>query len=305
MPSDDKRTIAKIPLQRMLVPHATVEDTPLKPFECPDRAPASSHQAMDVNVEDLETLRALSEKHGVPGIDLRRSRSCSITSMLYRARSPRVTGCSPSSSAATESFWRWSRRETRGSSTNSICNGEEGLSLHRRSENAGGNDRGRVRSQGARRKTLPWPARPGGNPGPARTVSGGFHGTRPARRSRSFPSGNDPPRRHAIRVPGRPRLRASPHPSSQRIPGLPIQSAALSTAAAASAPRTPSAPDPAPPVVVLDDTTEALFQAFDVSTGEFGTLGEELSSVTNLPPELRAGASMAARAIAGRAGKLV
>jgi DNA-binding response OmpR family regulator len=58
-------------------------------------------------------------------------------------------------------------------------------------------------------------------------------------------------------------------------------------------------------VVVLDDTTEALFQAFDVSTGEFGTLSEELSSVATLPAELRAGASLAARAIAGRSGKLV
>ena len=65
------------------------------------------------------------------------------------------------------------------------------------------------------------------------------------------------------------------------------------------------APDPGPPVVVLDEAIESLSQAYDVNTGEFGTVDEELSSVTNLPTEVLAAASIADQASAGTRGKLI
>lgn len=57
--------------------------------------------------------------------------------------------------------------------------------------------------------------------------------------------------------------------------------------------------------VIVDEATETASRTTEVSTSDFGAIGQDVSSVSNLPDELRAGAAQAASAIAGGAGKLI
>lgn len=64
----------------------------------------------------------------------------------------------------------------------------------------------------------------------------------------------------------------------------------------------PRAPEPA---VVVDELVETASRVSEVSTSEFGVIGEEVSSVTSLPDELRVRATEAAKAVVPGPGKLV
>jgi DNA-binding response OmpR family regulator len=91
--------------------------------------------------------------------------------------------------------------------------------------------------------------------------------------------------------------------------------AAEATAPARAAPRPPARPPVAPgapvpvaeplPRIVVDEAVESAARTSEISTGEFGTMGEEVSAVTNLPEDLRAGATQAASALSPGSGKLV
>jgi DNA-binding response OmpR family regulator len=54
-----------------------------------------------------------------------------------------------------------------------------------------------------------------------------------------------------------------------------------------------------------DAVVAASFESGEVSTGEFGVVGDDISKVANLPDELRSGATRAAHAASSGAGKLV
>jgi DNA-binding response OmpR family regulator len=70
--------------------------------------------------------------------------------------------------------------------------------------------------------------------------------------------------------------------------------------------RPPPVGGPQRPPVVTDDAAEnARISAEEVSTGEFGAIGEEVSSVASLPDDLRARATQAASAVARSEGKLI
>jgi DNA-binding response OmpR family regulator len=62
---------------------------------------------------------------------------------------------------------------------------------------------------------------------------------------------------------------------------------------------------PPPESVIVDESIETASRTTEVSTSDFGVIGEDISSVTNLPDALRAGAAQAASASASGAGKLV
>jgi DNA-binding response OmpR family regulator len=68
-------------------------------------------------------------------------------------------------------------------------------------------------------------------------------------------------------------------------------------------PKVPTSP-PAESVIV-DENIETAARNTEVSTSDFGVLGQDVSSVTNLPDALRAGAAQAASASAIGAGKLI
>jgi DNA-binding response OmpR family regulator len=300
MSSDDKRTLAKIPLQRRLVPNATVDNVPLAPIDGPFREPATANPAMDGNVEDLETLRSLSEKHGVPGIDLAQiaivldhldvvsrevAESHRVLPVLVRGDRIFLAMETPGDKGVIDELEFVTGKkvypyiavpktlvETIAAAYGSKARGERHYL----------GPRVPAETLAQLGLALSPPAAPV-RPVPAATIRGGMPSLSPASHAATPVRSHPPPL---------PQYSPSKAPPSRQPPPLPRREPA-------------GAPEPAPPVVVLDDTTESLFQAFDVSTGEFGKLGEELSSVATLPAELRAGASLAARAIAGRSGKLV
>jgi hypothetical protein len=57
--------------------------------------------------------------------------------------------------------------------------------------------------------------------------------------------------------------------------------------------------------LVLDQGLQASSETTEVSTSEFGAIGQDISSVTNLPDELRVGTATAADAVAVGGGKLI
>ncbi|HLK36250.1 MAG TPA: response regulator [Polyangiaceae bacterium] len=64
-------------------------------------------------------------------------------------------------------------------------------------------------------------------------------------------------------------------------------------------------PDPPARAIVHDAAFEETAASAEISTGEFGTIGREISSVSSLPEELRVRASQAADAVATGGGKLI
>lgn len=109
-----------------------------------------------------------------------------------------------------------------------------------------------------------------------------------------------------------------------RVPAETLRQLGLEPATSPAAkPPAPPAPDAAPappappssrsragagpsrPPVVVDEATENASLSSEVSTGEFGALGEEVSSVSSLPDDLRVRAAQAADAMATGGGKLV
>ena len=70
MSHDEKRPLGKILLQRKLVSQKELDAAMQKRPGGPDAKPMASHLTELGIVDELEALRALSEQHGVPGIDL-------------------------------------------------------------------------------------------------------------------------------------------------------------------------------------------------------------------------------------------
>src|SRR6516165_7234048 len=70
MSSDDKRPLGKILLQRKLVSQQELEEALKAQQRSNSPGPIASPLVDDGKVDELEALRALSEQHGVPGIDL-------------------------------------------------------------------------------------------------------------------------------------------------------------------------------------------------------------------------------------------
>ena len=70
MSNDEKRPLGKILLQRKLVSQQDLDAAMQKRAPGPGAKPMASHLTEMGVVDELEALRALSEQHGVPGIDL-------------------------------------------------------------------------------------------------------------------------------------------------------------------------------------------------------------------------------------------
>ncbi len=70
MSSDEKRPLGKILLQRKLVSQQALDAALRTQRHSATPAPLASQLIYDGTVEEIDVLRALSEQHGVPGIDL-------------------------------------------------------------------------------------------------------------------------------------------------------------------------------------------------------------------------------------------
>ena len=109
----------------------------------------------------------------------------------------------------------------------------------------------------------------------------------------------------------------SPHaPHAPHSPHAPHRPPPLPGAAPRAAPPPPARPAPAPmraqvqtspprASVVLDEAIESSASTTEISTSEFGVVAQEISSVSQLPEELRLRAGKAADAVATGGGKLI
>jgi DNA-binding response OmpR family regulator len=115
------------------------------------------------------------------------------------------------------------------------------------------------------------------------------------------------------------KARGDRHYLGPRVPIETLRQLGIDPAAAAAKPAA-AGPDDAPPPppsssrnagpsrppVVVDEALEnASLSSEEVSTGDFGTIGDEVSSVSSLPDDLRQRAAQAADAMATGSGKLV
>jgi DNA-binding response OmpR family regulator len=109
------------------------------------------------------------------------------------------------------------------------------------------------------------------------------------------------------------KARGEKHYLGPRVPIETLRQLGLDPAAAAAPAKQPAEPPPSSrraagpsrPPVVVDEAIESAARSSEVSTGEFGAIGDEVSSVSSLPDDLRLRAAQAADAMATGGGKVV
>ncbi len=251
--SDEKRPLGKILLQRKLVSQQELDAALRAQKRSGTPAPLASQLIDDGTVQEVDALRALSEQHGVPGIDLTQiaillehldlvprelAETHRILPVLVRGDRIFLASADP--------------HERRVVDELEFVTGKK------------------VYSYIAVHSTL------------VKAISAAYDAK--ARGERHYLGPQVPAdvlRQLGLPVPGE----ASPAPAAEPPP-LPV----------------PRAPEPS---VVFDETVETASRTSEVSTSEFGVIGDEVSSVTSLPDELRVRATEAAGAVVPGPGKLV
>ncbi len=298
MSSDDKRPLGKILLQRKLVSQQELEDSLKAQRRSVTPAPIASQLVEEGKVDELEVLRALSEQNGVPGIDLTQvaivlehldvvpaevAESHRILPVLLRGDRVFLAMADPHDKKMIDELEfvtgkkvypyiavQTTLLKTIAAAYEAKARGERHY-LGPRVPAETLRQLGIVpgSSEGAPAPAPPPPAVSKAPPGP-----------------RAAPP---PP------VPRPAMTAAATHAAVPKAPPAPQQAPAR--------PRMPTSP-PRESVVVDAAVAAASFES-ELSTGDFGAVGEEVSSITNLPDELRSGASKAATAASTGVGKLV
>jgi DNA-binding response OmpR family regulator len=280
---DEKRPLGKILLQRKLVSQQQLEEALRAQKRSPTPTPLASVLVDDGQVDEIEALRALSEQNGVPGIDLTQvaivlehldvvprevAETHRVLPVLMRGDRIFLAMADPHDKRVIDELEFVTGKKVYAYIAMSST-------LAKTTEAAyEAKTRGEKHYLGPRvpaetLKQLGVSASPGAPPAPAQ----------PARRLAAEPPPQPPPPKPAPLTRG-------------QAPPLP--------------PMRPKAPTSPPrESVIVDEATETASRNTEVSTSDFGVLGQDVSSVTNLPDDLRAGAAQAASAIASGAGKLI
>lgn len=263
MASDDKRPLGKILLQRKLVSQQELDEALRTQRRSSVPAPLASQLVEDGKIEEIEALRALSEQHGVPGVDLTQvaiaiqhldavpreiAESGRILPVLVRGDSLFLAMADPHDKRVIDEL-------------------------------------GFVTGK----KVYPYIA---------------VHSTLMKTITAAYDA----------------KSHGEQHYLGPRVPAETLRQLGLSSPASVSpsavprpVPQAPNVPREAaiaelpsqPPVVTEDSVENARFGSEEVSTGDFGAIGEEVSSVTNLPEDLRARATQASNAVGRTEGKLI
>jgi len=278
---DEKRPLGKILLQRKLVSQQQLEDALRAQKRSPTPTPLASVLVDDGQVDEIEALRALSEQNGVPGIDLTQvaivlehldvvplevAETHKVLPVLMRGDRIFLAMADPHDKRVIDELEFVTGKKVYAYIAVSSTLAKTTAAAYEAKE------RGEKHYLGPRvpaetLKQLGVAAPPGAPTPPARE-----------------PAPQPPPR-----PPPPPKPAA---PMRGQAPPLP--------------PMRPKAPTSPPrESVIVDEATETASRNTEVSTSDFGVLGQDVSSVTNLPDDLRAGAAQAASAIAGGAGKLI
>jgi DNA-binding response OmpR family regulator len=270
MSSDDKRPLGKILLQRKLVSQQELDEALQTQRRSSVPAPLASQLVEDGKLDPIEALRALSEQHGVPGIDL--------TQIAIALEHLDVV---PREVAETH---RVLPVLIRGDRLFLAMADPHDKRIIDEIEFVTGK---KVYPYIAVHSTL------------LKAIAAAYDG-----KARGEPHYLGP------LVPRETLRQLGLAPSVPPPPAIPDAKAQRPARGVAPPPPprrpTQTAGEPAKPAVVTDQAVErARFNAEEVSTGEFGAIGEEVSSVMNLPDELRDSATQAASAIATGAGKVI
>jgi DNA-binding response OmpR family regulator len=270
MSSDEKRPLGKILLQRKLVSQQELDEALQSQRRSSRPAPLASQLVDDGKIDEIEALRALSEQHGVPGIDLTQiaialehldvvprevAETRRILPVLIRGDRLFLAMGDPLDKRVIDEL--------------EFVTGKKVypyIAVHSTllKAIAAAYD-GKVRGD---RHYL-------GPRVPAETL----------RQLGLSPSIAAPP--VAAAPPPSPNVpRPAPPPRAHRPPAPPAE--------------------PAKPPVVTDRAVEVTsFSAEEVSTSDFGAVSEEVSSIMSLPDELRESATQAANAIGSGTGKVI
>jgi DNA-binding response OmpR family regulator len=328
MSSDEKRPLGKILLQRKLVSQQELEAALRAQKRSATPAPLASVLVNEGTVDEIEALRALSEQHGVPGIDLTQvaivlehldvvprevADTHRILPVLMRGDRIFMAMADPHDKRVIDELEFVTGKKVypyiavHSTLTRAIHDAYEAKA------------RGEKHYLGPRvpEETLKQlglssvPSAPGSAPASAPASASAA----PA----AAPPPPPPPPGAAKARPGPPPAPAPKPATAKAPPPLPGRSpsppgnppAAAAAARNRLSPPTPGPMRPKVPTsppresVVLDEGLQASSETTEVSTSEFGAIGQDISSVSNLPEDLRVSASNAADAIGVGGGKLI
>ncbi|MDP8999554.1 MAG: response regulator [Myxococcota bacterium] len=270
MSGDEKRPLGKILLQRKLVSQQVLDEALQTQRRSSRPAPLASQLVDDGKLDEIEALRALSEQHGVPGIDLTQiaivldhlevvprevAETRRILPVLIRGDRLFLAMADPLDKRVIDEL--------------EFVTGKKVYPYIA------------VHSTLLKAIALAYDGKARGDPhylGPRVPPD-------TLRQLGLAPSVAAPPPSHAPPKPPPRAVRGGPP-----TPGGPISQAAL---------------DPKQSVVTDKAVESASFSAEEVSTSEFGAIGEEVSSVMALPDALRESVTRASGAMATGAGKVV
>ncbi|HEY1694657.1 MAG TPA: response regulator [Polyangiaceae bacterium] len=302
MSSDEKRPLGKILLQRKLVSQQELDAALKAQQRSSTPAPLASVLVQEGTVDEIGALRALSEQHGVPGIDLQQvaivldhldvvprevADTHRILPVLMRGDRIFLAMADPHDKRVIDELEFVTGKKvypyiavhstltrTIAAAYDAKAHGEKHFLGPRVPEET-------LRALGI--ATAPAPAHAPG--------SASAHASEPEPEPANAPAaapahapGKPPPLRGA---PPRPAAKGGPAP-----PPLPPM-------------RAPAPTSPPRESLVVEESMQEASETTEVSTSEFGAVGQDISSVTNLPDELRARATQAADAVAVGGGKLI
>jgi DNA-binding response OmpR family regulator len=279
MSSDEKRPLGKILLQRKLVSQQQLDESLQTQRQSATPAPLASQLVDEGKIDEIDALRALSEQYGVPGIDLTQI----AIALDHLDVVPREVA------------------ETRRILAVLVRGDRLFLAMADPTDKRAIDELEFVTGK----KVYPHIAV---HTTLLNAIAAAYDGK--ARGDRHYLGPRVP--QETLRQLGL----APPAPSNTEAPAPPPASPAVPVAAKPPPPgraippplpRRPAPPlaEPAEPDVVMEPAVEAGAFGAEVSTGEFGLIGQDISSVTSLPDELRVRATQAADAVATGGGKLV
>lgn len=272
MSSDEKRPLGKILLQRKLVSQQELEAS-LRAQKTSERpAPLASQLVDEGKLDEVDALRALSEQHGVPGIDLGQvvllldhldvvprelAETNRILPVLVRGDRIFLAMADPHEKRVIDELeFVTGKKVYAYIAMHSTLMKTIAAAYDAKARNEQHYLGPRVPEE--TRRQLGYPRAPAGH-GPAHTD------------------------------------RAAADPAARPSPAEPLPKPAPLDAA----------PAIEPPPFVVDEAVETAGQRSEVSTSEFGVVDDEVSSVKHLPEDLRQGASRAASGLTGGEGKLI
>jgi DNA-binding response OmpR family regulator len=303
---DEKRPLGKILLQRKLVSQQELEQTLKAQKRSPTPMPLASALVDDGKVDEIAALRALSEQHGVPGMDLTQiaialeqldvvprevAETHRILPVLVRGDRIFLAMADPHDKRVVDELEFVTGKKVypyiavQTTLTRTIADAYEAKARGDKHYLGPRVPQETLRQLGLAASPSSSPVAAPAAAAPAPAPAAAAAAARPAPPAKPAPPAPPP-----LPLKGAP-PRPPPVPSKAPPPAPPVRPRAQSS--------------PPKESLVLDEQVETSASTTEVSTSEFGIVAQEISSVSQLPDELRMRANQAADAAATGGGKLI